>query len=421
MHHRIKKLKKYTYVAALVILLAIAGLFWIASHSYAYIVIAPRNATVSVDNKPYVLNNKGIVRIALKGGTHYVKFSADGYAGYTKDYKFRRGFKTTIKMTMSEQPQPAALESGGQLLKYSTNQHSIYYLGNGGSAIYKNEFTIFNNQPAFKSKAITDNKLSGIKEIIWSPKEDLVLFRKSGGDINLFDFQKYDFIHQTETLFGRDIEDIAWAPDNSKIAYVYNPASENTLIFSNFTNTDQERVFDLGQYSITNPLLRWSPDSQYLLLVPRSEDRAANKIYLFNISSRTVTTLVNDEDQLDAAFSPDSKKVIYATHQKDEKNLVQSFVSVINIDGSDKRVLDLRASTKKVVWNDKNLNQLFVDTIDNQTKKEVLFSFDIEKNHQIGYYLSDFGPKYISRYIVLNNGSLIIYETAEGVYYLNLK
>ena len=145
MHHKLKKLKKDTYIAAVIILLALAGIFWIASHSYAYIEVAPRSATVLVDNKPYHLNQKGVLRIALQSGTHYIKFNADGYAGFTKDYKFRRGFKTTIKMTLSEQPQPTALEKGGQLLKYSTDQHSIYYIGNSGSVIYKNEMTIFDN------------------------------------------------------------------------------------------------------------------------------------------------------------------------------------------------------------------------------------------------------------------------------------
>ena len=202
---------------------------------------------------------------------------------------------------------------------------------------------------------ITAKPIENVNNILWSPTKELLLLRR-GRSVSLFDFKKYDFVSQSEVNFSNDVGDIAWAPDNSRIAYVFMPpGGERTLIFSDKTNQTIYRAADLRALGIENPYIAFSPDSTWLAIIPRNSDFNGNKIYLMNIYTKEVKLVGDAGNQKEAIFSADSKKIIYSTFSTDPNNAMHRDLSLMKIDGSDKKSLGVGVKATNIrLWSDPN-------------------------------------------------------------------
>lgn len=430
MNIEIKKLMRSVYLVFSVIIVVILLLFWFFTHSIVSFQVAPRNATLSIDGTTVTDLKNGSVIKSLSPGQHLVSVQADGYVGINQEVDFGRGIAKKITVTLENNPEPLtitntvtpdslAISQNARFLTKGSDFNDFYYLD--GKILYKarvkadtgQKVTLLNKIP------ITNPVISDVSEIVWSPSFDLALFRKTTG-INIFDFQKYDFVNQTETSWGQDVGNIAWAPDNSKIAYYYAPATgERSLIFANTTNADVTRVYNFKDLGIENPILHWSPDSQYLLVIPQNKDASLNKIYLFDSYSRTLSMIADTGNQLDAMFSPDGNKIIYSTYSKDPTGAVNSILSIMNKDGSNKKSLDLRAELSKITWS-KNSTDIIVASYDQGTKKESLFMYDTDKKEQTGFIIKNFGDIYIQSLILTDDNNVIIYQDKDGISAINI-
>lgn len=423
MNIEIKKLTREIYWTIGIIVFAVLVLFWFFSRSFATLSISPSEATVTIDNAPVQLSSAGIAHKNLTPGLHNVSVQAEGYIGVSQDIDFSRGFMKTIKITLKSMPNPVKISSSSAFLARGTDFNDSYYLGDDSKTIYKMKVGTADDGTVsiLDNKPITEAKLGDITEIIWSPSKDLALFRKLN-KIDLFDFMKYDFVNQTEIGWGStDIGSIAWSPDNSKIAYYYAPGSgERSLIFANVTNTNVERVANFKELGIENPLLRWSPDSRWLLVIPRNKNTAENKIYLFDAYSRTIKTLTDGGNQLDANFSPDSNKIVYSSYSKDASGSVNSIVSIMNADGSNQRSLDLRASLNKIVWM-KDARYIIVAAPDAATHKESIFKFDTEGKETAGFIVPAIGNVYVTSLAISDDGKIVLYQSASNIYALKVE
>lgn len=423
MNIEIKKLIRQIYLIIAIIAVALLLLFWFFSRSFITVKVSPINAKVTIDETVIRTTVSGVAKAVSEPGSHQVKVEADGYVGISQEINFSRGLMKRIEVQLKKLPKPLLIGKDATYLTKGSDFNGGYYLGDNGKTIYRMKVGLDTNGNVslIDNRAITDARFSNIAEIIWSPTKELALLRKSSGEITLFDFMKYDFIHQTETAWGRDIGSVAWAPDNSEIAYYYAPAGgERSLIFSNLTNTEITRVADFKELGIENPILRWSPDSSSLLVIPRSSDLSKNKIYLFSAYSRTLKAVADSGNQADAVFSPDNNKILYETYSQDPANPVPYLLSVMNSDGSEKRSLDLRADLKKVVWA-KDSKNIIVATYDLGTKQESIFSFDTEKKEKAGFTIKDLSNIYIISLVMSDDGNILSYETKDGIYALKVE
>ena len=419
MRHNLHKLNRIKYLLLAIICVTGIATYWLLSRSFLNITAYPPNSTVTVDNAPVNLNAQGKGSKIISLGKHVIKAEAEGYSGKIVEKRFWPGMTDKIKIELAESPAPTKIADYTAFLYPGKEANEILYLGNNGRSLYKTKITLDgDNNPSAETVPITDSKLSGINQIVWSPDRDLALFRKSDG-IYLFDFQKYDFVHQTETLWGKNIGDIAWAPDNARIAY-YNQ-SDKTIIFTDSGNMSPTRVINLGDIGIENPLLRWSPDSEWLVVVPRNGNRSQNKTYLLNAYTRTLTEVTDTGNQLDAGFSPDNQKIIYSTMSQSQTSAEQFTASIMDQNGSNKKALDIKAKINDIVWQKDN-KYIYVVLYDPLSDRDALYSYNLGDKTLSASILSTGGIVGAFYGRDLGNGSsqVLVWQADGGVFAVNI-
>jgi dipeptidyl aminopeptidase/acylaminoacyl peptidase len=354
------------------------------------------------------------MRLSL--GHHLVEIEKDGYVNQIINRNFKRGFTSRINISLKEAPRPVAIDETGQFMTLQAGTNDLYYLGNNGGAIYKTNVGLNDTgEVKLEGRAITNSNLGGIDDIVWSPKKDLALFKKSDG-IYLFDFKKYDFINQTENPWGSDIGDIAWSPDNSKIAYSYAPpAGEKSLIFANLDNSKPERVLNLKELNIENPLLRWSPDSEWLLIIAQNNSKIKT-LYLFNAYSRQIEELIKAAGDVDGTFSPDGGTILYSSEDDDGAPILSTITldKTVNID------LNLSATIKNIYWEKDNINSIVAGAFSERKQTNSIFNFDLKINQPDKYSIDLPEGEEIRSVATAGGGNIVIYETDEGAYAIKI-
>lgn len=409
------------YLLAGVLAAAAIILMILLNRSSLVVQFSPIDSHVLLDNAPQNSSGNGIAKITTKPGDHTLKIQADGYVEQIFNLKLSGGRSKKITATLTEIPKPLTLENGEikgisvESIAVGDEDNSTFFLGNSGSAIYKAKFNSDKSvQYVYK---ITNPGLSGISSVIWGPKKDAAIFKK-GTSAYFFDFQKFDFVSQEEVKYGDDIGAVAWAPDDSKIAYYYAPPSgEQTLIFADRTNSDVRRVANLKDYGITNPYMAWSPSSEWLLLIPHNDDKTTNKVFLFNAYTRTMKTITETGGNLAATFSPDSSKILFSAYSIDPENPVKSTLSIMNIDGTNIKSLDIRAEIGKTLWIDNS--SILVATFDPQTKGESLFKFNTDTKQKIGFSVP-LGQTYIRDLAISTDNNFAYFMANNKLYIMGL-
>lgn len=399
MKHKVNYLLIKTLIAVGILVAALILFLLYISRAYTQINVTPRNAQVFIDGKLLKVNSKGVYKKALSPGKHDVLVSLDKYVGEAQPYTFKRGIKRKISFNLKEMPKPELIEKKGKFLY--VNEDNFYYLNGNANTLFKGTYN--KEKSKLEILPITNPTLANIKDITLSPNEELALLRKSNNDLNLFDFKKYDFINQTEILWGQNIGSVAWSPDNSKIAYFYGTNEEKTLMFSNIANTERQRILNFENFEISNPTFHWSPNSQWLAIIPKNKDKETNKIYLFNTFNRMLNELTTGGNFSDAAFLSDSKLIG-----------IKNDGTSIFIDKENKieRELDFKTASENI--------QLSKDFSYVLNSKNSLFRIDnaAEKN---GLVIGKLADKNVELSAVLNEGKIIIYQTTDGIFSLNIQ
>ena len=406
------------YTLLLIVVAAVLGLIWFLNQSFVTVIIIPVNAKLTIDNAPLLVSRKGVGKTNLSPGTHTVKVEAENYLTITEEVVCKRGQKVNLKYTLKQKPEITTIESGAKFITSGKEKDEVFYLDSTGTTLYRAKLTIGDgNKITAEKESITSARLSGINQIIWSPNKELALFKKSDGAY-LFDFKKYDFVNQTENLWSKDVGDIAWAPDNSKIAYFYTPAGEKSLMFANVSNNERIRVVNLSDYGIDNPYLSWSPDSQYLIVIPRNKDYSTNKLYLYDTYSGVLKAITDIGNQISAKFSPDSGKIIYSTYSKGTGDTDPYVISVMNADGSLQKSLEIRTNTDNVAWID-NTNLLSAQ----YSRSIGAESFYLKSltTDSAAEMVQNLETKIVNRIMLAYDNRIVLYENTDGVYAFNLK
>lgn len=383
----IKFLRSRMYLFAGILVAVAIILYILVNRSTLNVVFTPSLAIVTLDNAPVNALPNGTAKITTKPGAHTLKVEADGYAAQILNLDLQGGRSKSLKIDLVKIPEPLVLPFNTitdipvNNISLGDEDNSVFYLGNNKSAIYKVKFNA--DKTIQIVSQVTNPGLSGINEIIWSPSKDAALFKK-GSSAYFFDFQKFNFVSQQETKFGDDIGDVAWSPDNSKIAYSYAPASgERSLIFADRSNTVIRRALNFNDLNIQNPYLVWSPSSELILIIPRNTDPGTNKIYMYNAYTTEFKSITDTGNNTEASFSPDGNKIIFSSVSNDPTNPVKSALSIMNSDGTEIKDLGIKANVSKVAWIDNS--NIAIATFDPETTKEVLFRYNVDSRQKTGF------------------------------------
>ena len=345
--------------------------------------VVPTSAVVTLDNKPGNFSN-GSVSFLASLGKHILKVEADNYIGFKEEVYLKRGMNYSKKISLKKSPVPIEIASSASNITIKGDE--IFYKNTADGLFYiaKVSFLDDGSVNVESTQKITSKPLDNANQTFWSPTKELVI-TKNGSSVSLLDFKKYDFVNQNIVHFGDHIGDIVWAPDNSRVAYSYSPPSgERSIIFSDANNSNIFRAVNLAQLNIYNPYLAFSPDSQWMVVIPRNEAYEQNQIYLLNIYTREIKVLNSDGNQKEAIFSADSKKIIFSTYDTKSINKIKRTVGSINIDGTDKKSFSLAANASMGrYW--KEANKIFLPLVSEGSK---LVLVDTESGRTDDFYFT---------------------------------
>jgi hypothetical protein len=339
-------LKKILIIAGIVLI--IGALIFVFFFYKGTIVFNPSPETARIDINGVSLT--GQAKIKLNPGSYHMTISSPDYVDYTKIINIGVSQKINLNIALKKLPVPEKiLDDNVQFLSKSLDGN-LFYLGNSGKTIYR--MTDIANKDLRKSLPITPDVFENIKYLAFSSNYDLAILKKDNNTI-LYDFMRYDLLHQELHDWGGNIGYIIWSPDGNKIAYYYQTSQgEKTLISANKDNSTVERIYNFKDTNITNPKLVWSPDGNKILVIK-------DDIYIFDIYTKTLTQVTNGGGVTDATFSPDSKNILY-NHIDSTQNIS---LLMIDIDGKNIRDLTVKTYLDKIAWIDeKNMILAIPDT-----------------------------------------------------------
>lgn len=343
-------------IGLIIILLGVGILVWLFSRTLILVELKPAEASLFIDNSKVPVPADGKAKKMTSAGSHEIRVEAENYITYKKVVDLPNAGSHKIDIELRRKPNQIVLEDENvkitdvDLVKYDNISDSVFYFANDRTRLYQAKVeTNSDGSVMAKQNHLIADGLSGIKSTVWSPKSEAILLKKSDGYYFL-DLRKIDLVSQKEKKYGENIGDLAWSPDDSKIAYYYYGENEQSLIFANKVNQDVERVLNLREHNISNPYLSWSPNSEWLIIIPRNQDVSSNKIFLFNAYTRKLSVLNESGGNLEAKYLDDGSRIIYSTYSKNPSSPINSVVSIMNNDGSEQRSTEIRALLDHVQW-----------------------------------------------------------------------
>jgi len=367
----------------------------------------PTPATARIDVNG--VSQTGANNIKLDAGIYVVKVSAPGYVSFVKTIQVKVARSVNLNIILKTLPKPEKIIDGtAKYLSPSQSLQELFYLGNNGRTIYR--ITNAETPELRKINPITPDVFSEITNLSLSPDQQLALYKKDAGTF-LYDFNRYDLLHQELFNLGNEIGSIIWSPDNTKIAYYHQtPAGERTLIRANKDNTGQERIFNFKDTSIVNPALDWSANGQKILVVK-------DNIYVFDVYTKTLKQITSNQKIVEAKFTPDSSTIIF--NRVDDKGDVTLCLS--DIDGSNIRELSVKTTLNKITWFDQKNMLATLPNLTNSGESDKLVKLNIENFQETEYqYDKSLGKIEIVNPVLLLKKDKIFFLNSNTLYTLGL-
>jgi len=392
--------KVWTYIIIGIIALA-GSIFGILYFSTGITVIAsPAQAKITISGQEAVSAQK----TKLKPGNYAIKIELADYIPYKKDIKL--GIGSSQNTTVNLRALPAVEQALPDTARYavlSPDKVSMYILSSGGKTMYE----IANiTSEILATEKISPDFFVDVSNVIWSPNRTLAIV-KQDQKTSLYDFKRYDLLHQEITPFEDGIKYIVWSPNSEEIIYYFSPSGgETTLVRATKTNTDQKRIYNFKDNPISNPQLDWSPDGKYLLVVANST------LQILNLYNNQMTKLDVNKKVYEARFTPEGNIIFLS----DDANYIT------DIGGIDITNLGIKTALNRISWIDSQ-NFVFAQKADDgvyhfyiydildQSKNEIYYDTKTSINPTNPILTSDGKMLYFE-----NNGYLYRMDVDMGVY-----
>lgn len=399
---------------AFFVVFAVLIYFLFFMHAKVSVQVVPENAIVTLDNRPTAVSG-GSASFVTTLGKHTLRVEADKYVGFKEELNLTRGQNYSKKITLTKAPEPVEIVASAQSIAVKDND--IYYFNPADRLFYLAKVTYSADGTATVASAqpITSKPTANFDKIVWAPNRELVLIKR-GTSIYTLDFKKYDFVNQNEVLFSNNVGDIAWAPDSSRIAYSYAPPDgEKSLIFSDAFNQNIFRAANLAEQGINDPYIAFSPSSEWLVIIPRNQNFDQNQIYLMNVYTKAVKSVNTDGNQKEAAFTLDSKKIVYSTYDGNLNNPVRQLLSVMDLDGTNKKAFGIAARASNTRYF-KDPNQIFLSAVAGQSRMVLV---DVSSGKTSEFYFSGQSSG-ISEIFLNDQNTGAIFISAGKLYFVKL-
>jgi len=384
--------KKLIIIIIVILLLIGAGVgiyFWYKNTSLT-IVATPQNSQILVDSNQFQNNTQ----TKIKPGDYTIQVSLEDYIPYSKSTKLPFGGHISQSVTLRKLPVPEkALSDTAKFAVLSDDSRSMYLLSSDGKAINYIENILNKN---LISEPISPSFFANVLDIVWAPNRELAIVKEKDKTL-LYDFKRYDLLHQEYTEFQKGVGDIVWSPDSKNMIYYYAPETkETTLIKSTEANTDQQIIYNFKDTNIRNPKLSWSPDGLDVLLVDKGQ------IHILNLYSKNLSLILPEQNILEAEFTPDNN-ILFITKEN---------AFIVDKSGQNLKKLSFSTSLDKINFIDSE-NLILVEKTNNIEKfykYNILSDDKIEFVYNTKYKLNPIDP------ILTVNQELIYFESNGFLY-----
>lgn len=396
-------------VCAIIFALAFALYAFILKSPTVIIQSSPENASVSINKTAQPSH-----RLTITPGSYDISVSATGYVTYEGTINVKRGQKLVLPILLKQIPQATLLTSNlNTIPQFFDKTHDVYFLGNNRSTLYRTRNLV--GEAGVKVEAMTSDTLASPDKVAVRPDGEVALLKNADG-VFLYDFKRYDFLNQSKTLWGTNIDDFAWSPNNLQVAYTYYGANgEQSLMLSDIVNKNQRREIDLTKDKIDHPLIAWSQDSQHILLVAQSSQKKTNYIYTYDLFIKKLTQLTEIGEVDGAKWSPDGQYIAYVAPGRDSSGAIVNTAWIAKADGSGVTPLNVQvASISKLSWDNSSIS-VIVSSLDKASGDEKLLNIDLKGEITPYQYTqpTKFAPDNImsipedNRLLFTNNGQLM--------------
>lgn len=351
--------KLYLILAIILAVMAFAGfIFW----RYFFLATVkldpqPTNATILVDDKPTLEKT-----LHLPNGIHTIEVSLPGYRTEKFQIKTSYGSHLNKRITLIELPHPTKVLNG-PLTSFATNddRKKIFFARN--NVLYNYELTAPAGTPAIP---ITP-ELTDITGIDWSNDFLLALLHKKDGEVGLYDFNRYDLLHQEYRSLGNNFLQAAWSNDGTGIYAEYRDeqTGEHSMVKTDRTGSSLTRLAPMIGFPMKDyTFVQASPTS---LIFSSLNFKDPANLVLFDTHQRTFTVLTDSQAAYGPVLSPDKSKLAFT----DNGELVSA-----TSDGKNRRNLGVRVKPYNYSYIDStslvafDSNLITVINTNDGTKKE---------------------------------------------------
>lgn len=333
-------MKKILYIL-LGIVVVVGGIYFVLYYNTSMSITAsPSGATISVDQKTISSGEK----VSVKPGSHEVNIESDDYVPYRKLVDVNFGADKILNVDLRVSPIPEKIVTKqARFATLSLDNSSLYYLSDQTMYAAKDIDT-----ENLSFEAISPDFFTDVTDVIWAPNQELAIIKQSA-NTSLYNFKRYDLLHQEITPFDDEgIKNTVWSSNSEYIMYYYEPGTgEKTLIKAAPTNSNKEIVYNFKNTDIKNPTIDWSPDMKDVSVVSN------NKLYILNLYSNTMKVISGEERIIQARFTPTNKVLAVA----------ETGVYLMDKDGQNKQKLDFYTDLSRITFLD-NTRLIISEKID---------------------------------------------------------
>lgn len=298
----------------------------------ARLTVVPTPATAQV-----LINGQAIspsVATKLSPGAYEITVRAKGHLPETATVELGVSQILTLPIKLRAIPAPTTTQEDVRYPVFTPDESSILFLGNGGKQFFLTE-TELGNDNKVKTRAITDARFTDVANVVWSSDRSLVVYQTTAGKTKLFDFKRYDLLHQEDRELEDHQKSIVWHPTQRQtVSYLAAPGGERTLLKKDLLTNATERLIDLRPYELMSPELVWSPDGQTIAIIEQ-------RLYLYDVATHRLTQVPEVDGATHGSFSPDSSKLAYET---------ANGISLIALPNLTLSQLNLRTTIAKITW-----------------------------------------------------------------------
>lgn len=388
-------IKKTIYLVLGFLVVAAIVFFVFFYQSKITFTLTPTDAQIQINNKTYT--NQQVIK--LNPGKYEVKITANGYIDYQKELKFNIGQVSKITVTLTQTPELKKITTEKVSFPAIDNTKKlIFYLGNSGKTIYQIAKV---DQKTPEITAVTPDVFSGLTNLVFSPDCLLAILKKDKQAL-MYDFKRYDLIHQEVHDWGTGYGSMIWSPDGLKVVYYYAPDNgETTLARANSDQTGQERIYNFKDTSIRNPVLKYSPDGKKIIVL-------ADKLYLFDVYSKSLSNITTPSSVSDANFTLDSTKIIYESNGN---------LSLIDFESNNNQDLGIKTSLNKTVWFD-NDNLIYAQNQSNGN--DLFYKYTLSNKNQVQYFYKSNDIIQATNLMLVSNNQRVYFTSNGFVYAMDL-